>query len=139
MDTYTTLNIESTVSGENVLHLKVKGLILDTIHHLSVVDELINSRVSSVDEWEWQRRIRFEPKNYKFLIHFEKTNVNNNLIIIYSVRFYSQPGGEISIRMVDSEFRYSYEYQGVSPKLVHTPLTDNCYLTLTQVRFNHFS
>lgn len=54
------LNAESAVNGENVLHLKIKGLILDTVHHLSVVDELINTRVSSVDDWEWQKRIRFE-------------------------------------------------------------------------------
>ncbi|XP_060838419.1 cytoplasmic dynein 2 heavy chain 1 [Rhopalosiphum padi] len=104
LDTYTALNVESSVRGENVLHLKVKSLILDTIHHISVVDELINSRVSSIHDWEWQKRIRF----------------------------YSHSGGEIIIRMVDSEFTYSYEYQGISPKLVHTPLTDNCYLTLTQ-------
>jgi len=41
-------------------------------------------------------------------------------------------GGNCLIRMVDAEFEYTYEYQGNAPKLVHTPLTDKCYLTLTQ-------
>ncbi|XP_018025771.1 cytoplasmic dynein 2 heavy chain 1, partial [Hyalella azteca] len=46
--------------------------------------------------------------------------------------FYMGPQGTAKIRMVDAEFDYTYEYQGNAMKLVHTPLTDKCYLTLTQ-------
>jgi len=50
--------------------------------------------------------------------------------------FYIRKDGVAVARMVDAEFEYTYEYQGNAPKLVHTPLTDKCYLTLTQV--SHF-
>ena len=92
------------VQGANVLELKLKALIMDTIHNIEVVEMLSDLQVASVGDWKWQKQLRY--------------------CIARS--------GTAVMRMVDAEFNYTYEYQGNAPKLVHTPLTDKCYLTLTQ-------
>ncbi|XP_068004360.1 cytoplasmic dynein 2 heavy chain 1 [Melanerpes formicivorus] len=86
-----------------VLELKLKALILDIIHNIDIVKQLNQAQVHSVEDWAWKKQLRFYMKDQKCYI-----------------------------QMVDAELQYTYEYQGNSPKLVYTPLTDKCYLTLTQ-------
>ncbi|VDM16092.1 unnamed protein product [Hydatigera taeniaeformis] len=86
---------------------KLSTLILDTGHNINVVSHLIREVATSVHDWTWQKQLRF-----------------------YSARDVEATAPKI--RMANAEFTYTFEYQGNNPRLVHTPLTDKCYLTLTQ-------
>lgn len=91
------------LSSEPLLQLKMKSLVFDLVHNVDVVDQLIAKGTKDLKAWQWSKQLRY-----------------------YFVK------GQAMVRMHDAEFEYTYEYQGNSPKLVHTPLTDRCYLTLTQ-------
>ena len=103
LDKYTSVDY-SRSADSNLIELKYKALIMDVIHYIEVVENLSNENCRSTSEWIFQRQLRF----------------------------YLNKNGMAIIRMVDAEFNYTYEYQGNAPKLVHTPLTNKCYLTLTQ-------
>ncbi|KAJ3189734.1 Cytoplasmic dynein 2 heavy chain 1 [Gaertneriomyces sp. JEL0708] len=97
-------------SERAVAHVKVKSLILDTIHFIDVLEQLRKEKITSVADWGWERQLKF----------------------------YLDDLGECIIRMGRAQFAYTFEYQGNPPKLVHTPLTDKCYLTLTQALASGF-
>ena len=85
-----------------LVSLKVKALILDLVHNMDVLDQLQRADCRATSDWAWYKQLRYYDE------------------------------GAVVMRMVDAQFDYTYEYQGNAAKLVHTPLTDKCYLTLTQ-------
>jgi len=75
------------------------------VHAKDVVGKLIDQKIENSQAFLWlsQLRLRWDDK---------ATNVFANIC--------------------DAQFLYSYEYLGCTPRLVITPLTDRCYITLTQ-------
>ena len=100
---YTSTDTSDDLEESALLQSKIKALVMDLIHHIDVVRQLQEAKVSTLDNWVWQKQLRFYLK-----------------------------GDLAVIRMVDAEFKYTYEYLGSPEKLVHTPLSDKCYLVLTQ-------
>jgi dynein heavy chain 2, cytosolic len=87
--------------------LKIRALLFDFVYHVTTVEYLMKHNVTNLNDW-----------------HF-----------LQQLKFYISRTDEISIKVVNAEFEYSYEFLGNYNKLVYTSLTHNCYLTLTQAMY----
>lgn len=84
---------------------KIMTICTIDVHSRDVVSKLIQSKVETASAFQWQSQLRHRWDDV------EKDCFAN---------------------ICDAQFVYSHEYLGNTPRLVITPLTDRCYITLTQ-------
>jgi dynein heavy chain len=84
---------------------KVETMILVDVHQRDVFDEMVKRKVKDVEDFDWAKQARFYWRDD---LHVAKVHV------------------------ADVDFDYCNEYLGVKERLVITPLTDRCYITLSQ-------
>lgn len=88
---------------------KCEHLITELVHERDVLRLLAQGGVTSATDFSWLYHMRF----------YLDTTRGNVL-------------EQLEVKMASATFPYGFEYLGVPDRLVQTPLTDRCYLTLTQ-------
>lgn len=88
---------------------KCEHLIVEIAHQRDVLRTLLESQPLSASSFAWQKQMRFYHDS-------DELDVNKAVIV----------------RMADAVIPYGFEYLGISDRLVQTPLTNKCYLILTQ-------
>ncbi|KAK1752146.1 dynein heavy chain, cytoplasmic [Echria macrotheca] len=102
--------LADTVLGdlEVLMRKKCEQLITECVHQRDVIERLIKLNAGSNTHYMWLLQMRY----------------------VYN------PEGpflqRLHIKMANAKLNYGFEYLGVPDRLVRTPLTDRCFLTLTQ-------
>jgi len=102
--------LASVVLGdlELLVRRKCEHLITEFVHQRDVIGKLLSAGATS-------------PFHYMWLLQ---------------MRYVYLPEGDfidrLRIKMANADLAYGFEYLGVPERLVRTPLTDRCFLTLTQ-------
>uniref|UniRef100_A0A8C8SM12 Dynein axonemal heavy chain 2 n=1 Tax=Pelusios castaneus TaxID=367368 RepID=A0A8C8SM12_9SAUR len=93
-----------------IMRLKIVALVTVEIHARDVIEKLYKSNLMDPAAFEWLSQLR---------LYWEKDL------------------DDCVIRQTNTQFPYGYEYLGNSGRLVITPLTDRCYITLTTALHLH--
>lgn len=119
--------VESAIKAGKLSELY--GIIHNQLLDLAKMTQL--DSLSEINRTTISSCIVMEMHNRDIVHNLDKQNVSDirQFEWISQLRQYFVNGGAV-IRMVNAEFNYGYEYLGSTNRLVITPLTDRCYLTL---------
>ncbi|KAJ3144485.1 Dynein heavy chain 10, axonemal [Geranomyces variabilis] len=84
---------------------KINSQIIIDVHARDIVDRFVRDSIMDETEFEWESQLRF---------------------------YWDRNVDELQVKQCNGVFDYGHEYMGLNGRLVITPLTDRCYLTLTQ-------
>ena len=102
--------------GTKVNRRKIETLVTIHVHQRDIAHELMvsarNKRISDANDFEWLKQARF----------YWRPNAADDV----------NDDGATIVSITDVDFTYQYEYLGSKERLVITPLTDKCYITLAQ-------
>ena len=108
----------------------------------SLTQNAISETITAIDQIKNEQLITLAVYQRDVTRFLQEQNVNSidNFNWLSCMRCSMKPGAgefdEVLIDIANATFQYSYEYLGVYEKLVQTPLTDKCFLTLTQALHN---
>jgi dynein heavy chain len=107
--------------GSKMNRTKIETMVTIQVHQRDCTADINslfkNRKITSSDDFEWlkQARFRWDPDEED-----------------------EHGDGACIISVADVDFKYSYEYLGCKDRLVITPLTDRCYITLSQALGMYF-
>lgn len=100
--------VRSDLSSNN--RKKINTQIIIDVHARDIIDKFVRDSVIAEDDFQWESQLRF---------------------------YWDKASDELLAKQCTGTFDYGYEYMGLNGRLVITPLTDRCYLTLTQAISMH--
>lgn len=88
---------------------KIEALITELVHKRDTCRRLVSQNVRNSSDFGWLQCMRFyfDPKQ-------------------------ADPVRSCIVKIANAQFFYGFEYLGIQERLVRTPLTDRCFLTMTQ-------
>lgn len=91
-----------------IFRKKCEQLITEFVHQRDVIERLLKGNADSPIHYLWLLQMRYE---------FDAS---------------SPPLDRMQVKVANATLAYGFEYLGVPERLVRTPLTDRCFLTLSQ-------